>query len=146
MILEIRPIGPAYIDELLALERASFSDPWSEEMLLEELSLEARRYLGLFDEGVLIGYAGLFYCLQDGEILNIAVSKEHRRQGAGTHLLHELLLLAKGLALTEVFLEVRQSNLAAIALYERFGFVQIGIRKGYYEQPIEDAFLYKLML
>ena len=146
MTLEIRPLEPVHMAEISALEQASFTDPWSEEMILEELSAKARRYIGVFFAGRLVGYAGLFFCLTTGEILNIATDKKMRRQGIGTHLLQELLRLARELALTEIFLEVRRSNAAAIALYERFGFVQIGIRKGYYEQPPEDALLYKLML
>ena len=146
MILHLMALTNVHLPQLIALERAAFSDPWSAEMLAEELVAPSRRYIGIFFEEKLVAYAGLFYCLTEGEILTVAADPEMRRQGLGTHLLQELLRIAQELALLELFLEVRRSNLGAIGLYERFGFAQIGVRKGYYRSPTEDALLYKLAL
>jgi [ribosomal protein S18]-alanine N-acetyltransferase len=80
---------------------------------------------------------------QEWEIENIAVSGQARRRGLGTRLLGEFLDLARERGAKEIFLEVRESNLAARALYEKWAFIETGRRKAYYENPVEDALVFK---
>jgi ribosomal-protein-alanine N-acetyltransferase len=77
--------------------------------------------------------------LDEGEILNLAVSKAHRRHGEGTSLTRELMKSFAARGVHRVFLEVRESNLPAIAFYQKLGFAQVGRREGYYREPVEAA-------
>lgn len=123
------------------LSKACFSIPWSFEALTKELSNPLAEYQIAEIDGRIIGYGGLWCVMDEGEITNIAVDGDYRRQGIGEALLEALLQIAKQKRLTIVHLEVRVSNVAAKGLYEKFGFHQIAIRKNYYQQPIEDAII-----
>lgn len=126
------------------LERECFSDPWSVDMLREELE----NGLGLMyvaeHGGKVCGYAGMQVILDEGYITNIAVTGSMRRCGIGAKLMQELMTQAMERNLAFITLEVRRSNLAAIGLYERFGFKCEGVRPGYYQNPKEDALLMTL--
>ena len=135
----MRHLTAADIDELCALERRCFSDAWSRQSLLFELTDEHRIYIGLFDGQQLTAAAGLFFLLDTGEILTVATDPAYRRHGLAKTLLHELLDSAKKKGLKTLHLEVRVSNAAAITLYEALGFVTVSRRRNYYEQPAEDA-------
>jgi ribosomal-protein-alanine N-acetyltransferase len=135
----IRDALPADAAALVAIERRAFSDPWSEEGFREMLGIEG--VLGLVAEGPdgVQGYAIAREVAGEGEILNLAVVPEHRGQGIAGVLLGAML---EGLATREVseaFLEVRESNLIALALYHAHGFRVVGRRVAYYRQPREDA-------
>ena len=93
------------------------------------------------ENGKLLGYVGMMHVLDEGYISNVAVAPEARRRGVAGALIRELLRRAEEKELSFVTLEVRESNAAAIALYERFGFRSVGRRKQYYEAPREDALL-----
>ncbi len=123
------------------LSKACFSIPWSFEALTKELSNPLAEYQIAEIDGQIIGYGGLWCVMDEGEITNIAVDGDYRRQGIGEAILEALLQIAKQKRLTIVHLEVRVSNVAAKGLYEKFGFHQIAIRKNYYQQPIEDAII-----
>jgi len=135
-----RPIVPADLDRIAAIERAIFPDPWSRRAFAETLARSSARGFALDDaEGQVIGYGVCALAADEGEILNLAVDPARRRRGAGRRLLAAMLdWLAAG-GVREVFLEVRASNAAAIGLYARSGFRHLGIRKGYYSGPREDA-------
>ena len=85
------------------------------------------------DGGQVCGYCVLSVLFEDAEVLNVAVSKAHRKKGYGALLMEAMLERAIALGATQCFLEVRESNVAAIALYKKYGFSQYGIRKNYYE-------------
>ena len=87
------------------------------------------------------GYIGMYLSLGEGEITNVAVAPEFRRRGIADALLTEIKREAAECGVTSLVLEVRVSNQNAICLYEKHGFVSCGVRKGFYEQPKEDAFL-----
>ncbi|WP_410497072.1 ribosomal protein S18-alanine N-acetyltransferase [Cellulosilyticum sp. ST5] len=123
------------------LSKACFSIPWSFEALTKELSNPLAEYQIAEIDGQIIGYGGLWCVMDEGEITNIAVDGDYRRQGIGEAILEALLQIAKQKRLTIVHLEARVSNVAAKGLYEKFGFHQIAIRKNYYQQPIEDAII-----
>jgi [ribosomal protein S18]-alanine N-acetyltransferase len=135
----IRPAAPADLAPLAALERACFSDPWSEAALGETLS--APHTLGLVAEAGadVVAYALVAIVRSGAEILTLGVAPRVRRRGVGRALLSELLERLGARAVQDVWLEVRASNLAAQALYSRMGFRPAGMRRAYYRSPREDA-------
>lgn len=136
------PMSPDNVDEIAEIERACFSHPWTRQMLLEELdNLSASFIAAQAEDGTILGYAGLTVVLDEGYINNIAVREEYRRQGVASALLDVFVRFAQANQLAFLTLEVRASNAAAIALYEKHGFEQAGRRKHYYEDPQEDAIL-----
>ena len=136
-----------HLDEVAALERVCFPDPWSRSMLAEELDNALSAFLVALDEtGAVAGYAGLQVILDEGYILNIAVRPDCRRQGVAGQLIQVFLDFAKGNQLAFLTLEVRASNYPAIALYGSRGFRGVGRRKNYYEHPKEDAVIMTLDL
>ena len=131
----------AHIPAAAELEKLCFSAPWSEGMLLGELNNPLSHYVAIIEGGALIGYAGMQAVLDEGYIANIAVHPDFRRQGAARAVMDELFRFARARELSFLTLEVRESNLPAIALYESFGFEKVGRRRRYYKLPTEDALL-----
>ena len=128
------------VDAVAGMERDTFSTPWSEETfrtLLDRSGVEMWVLDGL--EVGLVAYAVVWYILDQGEVANIAVASGHRGKGYGSLLLSKVLDVARQRGVASMYLEVRASNTRAAALYCRFGFEEIGIRKGYYDSPTEDA-------
>ena len=141
----IRPIRMTDCDEHLQgaaeIERLCFSSPWS----ADSLSLLTRDGIGvgfvcLFD-GRVAAYGGMICTVDEGQITNVAVHPDYRRRGMGDALVRALLRYAKDERMDTVTLEVRASNHAAIALYRRNGFAEVGRRKAFYTKPTEDAIL-----
>ena len=130
------------LDSVHAIEMQSFSEPWSRESFERELTVNhAARYVVVEKEGKIVAYGGLWLILDEANITNIAVDSSERRQGLGVLLTEALLRLARCYDCVSVTLEVRPSNTAARALYDRFGFQIVGVRPKYYSQPVEDALL-----
>jgi ribosomal-protein-alanine N-acetyltransferase len=135
------------VDAVAAIESEAFTSPWSRQTFLdladrpnlELLVLEHR------DEGV-IGYAVLWCIMDQGELANVAVSPRYRGRGLGTFLLSSVLDIARSRGIETLFLEVRVSNERALELYERLGFSDVGLRRGYYDDPKEDARIMKVTL
>ena len=130
-----------HLDALVELERQCFSVPWTRAQLEAELPDDHHVFLAAESSDRLLGYVGMMFVLDEGYISNVAVAPDCRRQGIGAALIEALLQRAKDRDLAFVTLEVRASNAPAIALYESFGFAPVGLRKGYYEAPKEDAVL-----
>jgi ribosomal-protein-alanine N-acetyltransferase len=142
MAATLRPMTAADIRAVLRLERQLFSDEaWSRAMLTGELAQQprSRHYLVADDGGVLAGYAGLLAAGTQGDVLTLAVAADRWGQGTGSALLEALLAEAARRGCREVFLEVRTDNARAQRLYRRYGFTQIGIRRGYYQPSGTDA-------
>lgn len=116
-----------------------FSEPWSLESIRQEVTNPVASYFVVEQEGEIVGYSGLWHVLDEGEVINIAVSQQKRRQGIGAMLLEKLIEKARSCQVSVIHLEVRQGNEMAINLYRRYGFKEIAIRKGYYHKPLEDA-------
>jgi [ribosomal protein S18]-alanine N-acetyltransferase len=138
----LRPMKPADLTAVLELERELFGEEaWSRAMLRGELAQQprSRYYLVAEDNEVIVGYAGLLAAGSQGEVLTLAVAGRRWGQGTGSALLEALLAEAARRGCTEVFLEVRTDNVRAQLLYLRYGFVQIGIRRGYYQPSGTDA-------
>ena len=139
MYYEIVPMDRSHVDQVAALERACFSMPWSETQLSDALYDDAACFIVAEDgEGNVIGYAGLTTVLDEGYINNIAVEEAARKHGVASALLDVFVRFA-AVNLAFLTLEVRKSNAAAIGLYEKFGFQQVGLRPGFYQRPREDA-------
>lgn len=146
-MLKIRPVSVVDIDLILPIEESSFTAPFTREMFLGMTHVQTP-FGGIAAEldGVLAGY--LFYStvLDEMEILTIAVSNVFRRQGIARALIKSAIDLANNSHIKTMFLEVRPSNAAARSLYLSFGFVEFGIRKGYYKDNDEDAITMKKLL
>ena len=138
-MISIQPLTKTYIKELYLLEKASFSEPWSEITFLKELENPQAHYLMAIKNEALVGYAGMWVILEEGHITNIAVAKEQRGHGIGKMLVRALIERAHEMSLIGLTLEVRESNSSAINLYESLGFVSVGERKNYYHYPTENA-------
>ncbi len=140
--VRVRPMTDGDVVAVMELERAVFAgDAWSEAMMRGELAEPTRRYFvvetavstgGVGQTGV-FGYAGLRVAPPEGDVQTIAVSQERWGNGIGTALLRRLLHTAHELGAVEVFLEVRSDNPRARELYRRFGFAEIGVHPGYYQ-------------
>lgn len=142
MTLSIAPIGTVVdLDDVLRIEAMTFSRPWTREMYLSELEHRdvSRVYLARDAVGEAIGFCSCWQILDEVHINNLAVLPERRRTGVASALLMRVLADGAARGAHRATLEVRRSNHAALALYERFGFVVTGVRKGYYSNPDEDA-------
>ena len=139
---QLRPMTRADLPAVLELEHALFGEEaWSPQMLAGELAQQpaSRHYLVAQDGPVIAGYAGLLAAGSQADVLTLAVAADRWGQGIGSALLEALLAEAARRGCTEVFLEVRADNPRAQALYLRYGFEQIGLRKAYYQPSGTDA-------
>lgn len=125
------------------IEDEAFSVPWSVDSFKNAIKSQNYIYITAFDDDMIVGYAGCTVVGEEGDITNIAVDKKYRRSGIGETLLKKLLAEADRSGITQIFLEVRESNIAAQALYSKAGFEKIGVRRNFYQKPIEDAYLMK---
>ena len=127
---------------IFEVEQDSFSIPWSLQAVQRELESERALYYVLErEDGTIVGYAGLWQVLDEGQITNIALRKEFRHQGYGELLVRVLMEAAWEAGCTEIFLEVRISNQEAIHLYRKLGYEVLSVRKHYYSDPVEDAYV-----
>jgi ribosomal-protein-alanine N-acetyltransferase len=128
------------LDGVAALEELSFTSPWSKQALQE--AWQNPNYIfavAKTEKGQVVGYAGMLCVLDEGDILNVAVSPAFQRQGIGSRLMETLVAYAQERSIRAMTLEVRAGNQGAILLYEKMGFQKAGIRKGFYDLPKEDA-------
>ena len=133
--------SPDQIDAILAIEEASFTNPWTRVMYLAELENTGTSYcfLAKAPDGQVVGFCSFWRVLDELHINNLAVLPAFRRRGAATALLTYVLQRGVALGARRATLEVRRSNDPARLLYERFGFTVAGIRRAYYTKPVEDA-------
>ena len=139
----IRRMTLADVDQVHALELATFAMPWSKQSFAEEMTRNAcARYLVAMDEtDKLIAYAGAWIIFDEAHVTNVAVDKAWRGQGVGRAIMQALMQYVANMGAQYLTLEVRRSNMVAQALYQRLGFVELGVRKRYYEDNGEDALL-----
>jgi ribosomal-protein-alanine N-acetyltransferase len=128
------------VGAVVAIETEAFSSPWRRETFLELIDRPTAELLVMVheEEGV-VGYAVLWCVLDQGELANVAIASRMRGRGLGRALLSRVLEVGKSRGVETVFLEVRKSNAPALGLYRRFGFSEVGQRRGYYDHPREDA-------
>ena len=137
----IEPLTRADVDDVLALEEAAFTNPWTKAMYLAELENAGVSFCFLARDANrhAVGFCSFWRILDELHINNLAVLPELRRQGIGSILLDFVLKKGNELGARRATLEVRRSNHAARMLYERFGFSVSGVRPNYYSKPVEDA-------
>lgn len=134
----------ADVDAVCEIENLCFSVPWSRDSFLREVNEnQCARYVVLRDEDRAIAYAGVWFILDEAHITNIAVHPDYRGKGLGTRVVGELIQLAADSGMAWMTLEVRRSNKVAQNLYHKFGFIDVGYRKRYYENQ-EDALIMAL--
>lgn len=139
---QLRRMTKEDVEAVYALDCEAFTLPWSLSAFMSEMtSNKVARYLVAVEDGQIIGYAGAHIILDEGHITNIAVSKNRRRAGVGRSLLRALMQYASNLGAAYLTLEVRASNTAAINMYAEQGFFKVHVRKRYYEDNGEDAWL-----
>ena len=131
------------LDVVMTVDEEAFLEPWSKTLWEKELSRPDRIYLGAFYEHRLIGFGGGLIIEKDFHITTIATLNRFRDQGVATLLLRALIksLIDQSETITGITLEVRASNHSAQALYRKFGFAPVGIRRGYYQSDGEDAII-----
>lgn len=137
----VEPMKSEHISEIAEIESRCFSMPWTEKSLSDELENENAHFLAAVFDGKVIGYVGVIEICGEADITNVAVLPEYRRCGIGEMLMKEAENGAVLRKCDSITLEVRVSNTAAISLYNKSGYKQAGIRKGFYEKPKEDALL-----
>lgn len=137
----IRKMTAADIPFAAEIEKKCFVHPWSEQSISEEMSRDNSVFLMAFDGETSVGYVGLSSVLDEGYMGNLAVIESYRRKGIGKALMLELIKECQALDLAFITLEVRVTNTPAVKLYEALGFAQVGLRKNYYKEPLEDALL-----
>ena len=139
--LSLRSMTIADIDDAMAIETAAFGSPWSRQFFLEELQAKHAGSVLCQREGKSIGYVIYWELPDELDIHNVAVHPRYRRQGVARTMLGEIIENARKRGLRRMTLEVRTSNDAAQTLYRSLGFRVCGLRKGYYSDNGEDAWL-----
>ena len=135
----LRPMRWWDIDAALVIEQELFPDAWSVETFWAELARvpDTRHYLVADDEGAVVGYAGLLAVGRQADVQTVAVAPDHQGQQLGATLLRAIVDEATRRGCTEVLLEVRVDNEAALHLYEKAGFERISVRRGYYPGGVD---------
>ena len=134
-------MNEGHVKAVAELEKISFSDPWSENSVASELRNKLALWLVAEDEGRVAGYIGSQTCGDESDVMNVAVHPDFRRRGIAEALVNSLVEELKAIESRCLTLEVRASNVPAISLYEKLGFVEVGKRKNYYRNPKEDALI-----
>lgn len=137
--MEILQMRAEDIKEVAKLEAKLFSLPWSEKGFLDSLCSEYTIYLVVKKEGRIVGYCGLVRSFDEADITNVAVDPGEQNQGIGYAMLSKLMELGRQAGICRFTLEVRAGNASALHLYQKLGFESVGIRRRFYEKPVEDA-------
>lgn len=144
--VNILPMTASDAGALAEIDRGCFKTPWSEKAFLDEAKNDIAVYFVALCDNKCVGYGGFWNVCGEGDITNIAVLPEYRRQGIASKLISEMIKKASEFGITCLTLEVRRSNEAAKSLYNKFGFNVIGERKRYYSDNREDALIMELKL
>ena len=134
-------MNESHVAQVAALEKICFSDPWSENSVALELKNPLSCWLVAEEDGKVTGYVGSQTVMDESDMMNVAVHPDYRRKGIAEKPVMELVEALKKRDSRCLTLEVRASNEPARALYEKQGFVQVGLRKNYYRNPREDALI-----
>ena len=139
--MNIHPMCASDVPQVAALEAETFSRPWDEAALLAELENPLSRWLVAAEGERVLGYVGAQTAFEDADILNLCVAPGARGRGIGRALMRALETLLAGQGAERLTLEVRASNAPAVGLYTALGYAKVGLRRGYYERPREDALI-----
>ncbi len=150
--LSLRPMKTDDLDAIMQIEPTIYSHPWTRGNFSDSLNSGYSAWV-LESEREMIGYALMMLVMDEAHLLNLSIGKHRQKQGLGRYLLEHMMTIAKRHKAANMFLEVRPSNISAIALYENMGFCEISVRRGYYpadpktsETGREDAVLMGLAL
>ena len=130
-----------HVPQVAQLEKLCFADPWSEMSIASELRSIWSYWVVAVQDNEVVGYIGSQSSIDESDVMNVAVHPDWRRQGIAEQLIENLIGELKNRGSKALMLEVRASNAPAIALYEKLGFRQVGLRKNYYRNPKEDALI-----
>ena len=139
--MNIVPMNEHHVPQIALLEQECFADPWSQQSIASELHNPLSLWLVAQEGQTLLGYVGSQTCLDETDMMNIAVFPASRRQGVARALIEALVSALRERGSKQLTLEVRASNGPARQLYESLGFLQVGLRKNYYRNPKEDALI-----
>lgn len=139
--LKLRRMRREDLDKVLEIERKSFPNPWSRNAFLYEIESEVSFPWVIELDNQIVGYSVHWLILDEAHLSNIAVDPAHRRKGIGRFILEKIIDSVKKKGAKFLTLEVRVSNTGAISLYTKMNFRVVGIRKNYYTNPVEDAFI-----
>jgi ribosomal-protein-alanine N-acetyltransferase len=145
-LLEFTKLAEEHLDEVMAIEVEAYPESWSIGMFRDEIRSARSHFYVAFLGGVLVGYGGFWLVLDEVHITSVTVRDQYRRRGFGRRIALHLLRKAVELDARRAVLEVRASNLRAQALYTTLGFLQVGLRRGYYAKTNEDAVIMMLEL
>lgn len=140
-MIEYVLMSKSHIGQVAALERENFSIPWSENSISRELTNPLSLWVVALDKEKVVGYVGSQSVLGEADMMNLAVDSAYRRLGIGKQLVLSLIEKLEQVDVSKLTLEVRASNIGAIALYEGLGFAEVGRRPNYYSNPKEDALI-----
>lgn len=140
--MTIRFADSGDVKQIAEIEKICFSHPWSEEDVRREIEVnKVAAYIVAEMEGIILGYVGCWYIVDEGHITNVAVRPEFRGRYIGTALVSKMMEMGTKAGVSKYTLEVRASNEAAKTLYRNMGFVEADIRKGYYTDSGEDGII-----
>ena len=139
MKIEVRDLRTDDLDEVCRIEESSFSMPWKKQDFQDLIDSDNSIYLVILADDSVVGAAGYTFNGFEGYVNNVVIDIDRRGQGLGYVLMKELLTVGRKNGVHEFTLEVRVSNTPAIKLYESLGFKSEGVRKNFYERPVEDA-------
>lgn len=143
----LRPMTSEDLDQVIEIEKQSFSEPWSRKNFeYELLQLDASELTVAQAGGRIIGYTVTWFLGDEVHLANVAVRTEGRKRGVGRALVEDVIARARHSGARRVLLEVRESNYDARRLYASLGFLPVGIRRNYYRKEKEDAILMRLLL
>ncbi|ETA79225.1 ribosomal protein S18-alanine N-acetyltransferase [Youngiibacter fragilis] len=137
--VEIAVMTPTHIGEVHDISLASFPVSWSREDLLKEVYSDNSLNLVALEDGKVAGYINIWYVYDEADVINVAVREDSRKRGIGRKLMLEAIVRLMDKGITDIYLEVRVSNLPAQSLYRALGFNAIGVRRKYYSNG-EDAY------
>lgn len=140
----VRMMRPEDARETALIEKEVFSIPWSEQSFYEAVLKEENIYVVAENEGKIVGYAGAWGVFGEADITNVCVAPDFRGRGIAGEMMRFLILEGRKRKIDVFFLEVRESNIRAISLYEKIGFQKIGLRKNFYEKPVENGIVMSL--
>ena len=129
------------LDQVYEIEKKLFSEPWTKEGFFAFLTKDNTMFFVIEEKGVILGYCSMQTVLDEGDVLNVAVRSDRQKEGIGYFMVDSMLKMAQMSGIHLVHLEVREHNDTARRLYKRLGFVEDGLRKNYYSDPIENAVL-----
>ena len=137
----IEKMNASHVPQIAELEKVCFADPWSVTSIETELTSRLSLWFVAVEGDTVVGYVGSQTVIDESDVMNIAVHPDYRRQGIGEALLETLADALREKGSRGLTLEARVSNTPAVSLYKKAGFLQVGLRKNYYRNPKEDAFI-----